>query len=77
MKNFKLYLIFILCIIASITSTLWYRVNQIIELKEQIELTETLLKTVNWNKTTRDYLNSIGYDIPVPVAPASKKEEKE
>lgn len=60
-------IIVVLCIIASVSCSFWYRANQVLELKSQIEKTEIFLLTINWNEQTIDYLNGLGYDIPEPV----------
>lgn len=76
MKKFSLFEVGLLVVVVMF-GTLFYRERQVNNLQDTIQKTESLLKGVKWSPQARDYLLSLGYDIPEPVVAKvdSTKEE--
>lgn len=72
--------ILVLIVLATTFISLFYRERQVVILQDRFVKTESLLKNVNWNTQSRDFLLTLGYNIPAPKPVAVVKdttEEKE
>ncbi|KKN73931.1 hypothetical protein LCGC14_0394960 [marine sediment metagenome] len=71
-------IIMFLLVAVTMFMTLFYRERQVSLLLDKVAKTESLLKSVKWNEQSRNYLLTLGYNIPIPVKKevVEDKEEK-